>query len=472
MTATDPDDPAAQVAPGAAPPAPLAPASPPAVFLQGNLFRHVAVMSLTSSLGIMAIFAVDVVNMVFISWLGRAELAAAIGYAGAILFFTIAFGIGMSIAAAALVARALGQGNRALARKRAGHALIHGLWMGVVFAAVVSLFLGPLTRAIGASGETEALAVDYLRIVTPSLPLLIVGMIGGAILRAHGDARRSMMCTLYGAGVAMVLDPVFILWLGWELTGAAVVTVLARLVIGATALIPIIRHHGGFDRPTLAGLAEDLRPVVTIAFPAVLTQIATPAGQAYVTRAMAAFGEAAVAGMAITGRLTPLVFAVIFALSGAIGPIVGQNAGAGRWDRVAETLREGLVFTALVSVAVSVILFALRAPLADVFGATDLTREIVYLFCGPLSLLFFFNGAIFVANAACNNLGRPFQATLVNWGRHTLGTVPFVIAGAAWMGASGVLLGQAVGGILFAAVAVWQARRAIAAAEGARVVLR
>ena len=261
-----------------------------------------------------------------------------------------------------------------------------------------------------------------------------------------------------------MLDPIFILWMGWELTGAAVVTVLARMMIAGTALIPIIRHHGGFERPTMAGLIEDLRPVTVIAFPAVLTQIATPAGQAYVTRAMAAFGEAAVAGMAITGRLTPLVFGVIFALSGSIGPIIGQNAGAKRWDRVAQTLRDGLLFTLLVSVAVSVVLFALRAPLADLFGAQGVTRDIVYLFCGPLSLLFFFNGAIFVANAACNNLGQPFQATVVNWGRHTLGTVPLVMLGAAWMGASGVLLGQAAGGIVFAAIAIWQARRAITAA--------
>ncbi len=474
MTAIDPEseDAAATVAPGAAPPAPVPHTAPVAVFLTGNLFRHVAVMSLTSSLGIMAIFAVDVLNMVFISWLGHAELAAAIGYAGAILFFTISFGIGMSIAAAALVARALGQGDRALARRRAGHALIHGVWMGAAFAAVVWAFLGPLVRAIGASGETERLAIGYLQIVTPSLPLLIVGMIGGAILRAHGDARRAMMCTLYGAGVALVLDPVLILGLGWELTGAAVVTVLARVMIAGTALLPILRHHGGFERPTLAGLIEDLKPVTVIAFPAVLTQIATPAGQAYVTRAMAAFGEAAVAGMAITGRLTPLVFGVIFALSGSIGPIIGQNAGAKRWDRVAQTLRDGLLFTLLVSVAVSVVLFALRAPLADLFGAQGVTRDIVYLFCGPLSLLFFFNGAIFVANAACNNLGRPFQATVVNWGRHTLGTVPLVMLGAAWMGASGVLLGQAAGGIVFAAIAVWQARRAIAAAAGQAQALR
>ena len=75
-----------------------------AKFLEGNLLRHITVMSLTSSLGLMAVFAVDFIDMVFISMLGKAELAAAIGYAGAILFFTTSFGIGMAIAAGALVA--------------------------------------------------------------------------------------------------------------------------------------------------------------------------------------------------------------------------------------------------------------------------------------------------------------------------------------------------------------------------------
>ena len=77
-------------------------------FLTGNLFRHITVMPLTSSVGLMAIFAVDFVDMIFIAMLGKAELAAAVGYAATVLFFTTSFGIGMAIAAGALVARALG----------------------------------------------------------------------------------------------------------------------------------------------------------------------------------------------------------------------------------------------------------------------------------------------------------------------------------------------------------------------------
>jgi putative MATE family efflux protein len=440
----------------------MAQAGSPARFLEGNLFRHVSVMSLTTSVGLMAVFAVDFINMIFIAMLGRAELAAAIGYAGAILFFTTSFGIGMGIGVGALTARALGARDGAGARTRATNGLILGTLFGAVFAAAVWLLLSPLVTLLGATGETHDLAVHYLQIVTPSQPLLMVGMIGGAILRSHGDARRAMMATVLGGFANAVLDPILIFGFGLELTGAGLASVAARVVICAAALLPILRHHGGFDRPSMGSVLAALRPVFGIAFPAILTQVAAPVGMAFVTRAMAGFGEAAVAGMAVTGRLTPVAFGVIFALSGAVGPIIGQNAGAGRMDRVRRAFGDALIFTGIVTLAVSALLFALRGPIADLFQATDETRQLIYLFCGPLSLLFFFNGVIFVSNAACNNLGRPFQSTLVNWGRHTVGTVPFAIGFGMIWGAPGVLVGQAVGGVIFGVLAWWLALRVIA----------
>jgi Na+-driven multidrug efflux pump len=108
-----------------------------AVFLKGNLFRHISVMSLTSSVGLMAVFLVDFVDMIFISMLGKAELAAAVGYAGAILFFTTSVGIGMAIAGGALVARALGADDEDLARRRATNTLLYGVLTGGMFSAVV-----------------------------------------------------------------------------------------------------------------------------------------------------------------------------------------------------------------------------------------------------------------------------------------------------------------------------------------------
>lgn len=432
-----------------------------AKFVEGNLFRHVSVMALTSSVGLMAVFVVDLINMLYIAMLGREELAAAIGYAGAILFFTTSFGIGMSIAVGALVARALGARDPVLAREKATTGLVLSFVAGSIFAAVVWLFLTPLVGLLGATGETAALAVHFLQIVVPSQPLLMVGMIGGAILRSHGDARAAMMATVWGAVATAVLDPILIFGFGWELTGAAIASVAARIVIAWMALRPITAKYGGFNRPTPGQVVADMAPIWAIAVPAILTQVATPVGQAFVTRATSAYGEAAVAGMAIAGRLTPVAFGVIFALAGAIGPIIGQNFGAGRMDRVRRTFWDALVFTGLVIVLVSGLLYVLRGPIADAFRAEGLTRDLVFLFCGPLALLWFFNGMIFVGNAVCNNLGRPFWSTVVNWGRHTVGTIPLALwLGQHW-GAQGVLVGQALGGVVFGFAAAWLALLAI-----------
>ena len=433
----------------------------PAKFLEGNLFRHVAVMSLTSSVGLMVLFMVDFVNIIFISWLKDADLTAAVGYAGAILFFTTSFGIGMAIAASALVARAVGQGDMAAARTKATNAVIWGIIFGIAFVAVVWLNLHFLVELLGASGRTLDQAVHYLSIVVPTLPLLMVGMIGGAILRSHGDAKRAMMATIYGGLANAVLDPIMIFGFGLDLTGAAIATVVARFVIAGTALLPVIRHHGGFDKPSLPSLLLDARPIAMIAIPAILTQLATPVGQAFVTRAVSGYGEAAVAGVAIIGRMTPVAFGVIFALSGAIGPIIGQNYGAGKLDRVREAFKQGLRFTALFTVLVAILLFLVRSPIADLFHATGITRQIIYLFCGPLALLFFFNGVIFVSNSAFNNLGHPLHSTWTNWGRHTIGTIPLALLGGSMLGAQGVLLGQAAGGVVFGLVAWWLALRVI-----------
>jgi putative MATE family efflux protein len=433
-----------------------------AKFLSGNLFRHVTVMSLTASVGLMAVFLVDFVDMIFISMLGKAELAAAVGYAGAILFFTTSFGIGLGIAAGALVARALGAGDDQLARERTTHALTYGVIFGVVFAAVVFAWLDSLVHLVGATGETAELAVAFLQIVVPSVPFLMLGMMGSAILRAYGDAQRAMWATISGGIVNAILDPILIFGFDLELSGAAWASFIARVVIAYTALRPLIRHYGGIARPHLAGMQRDLMPVLAIAFPAIMTQVATPVGQAFVTRAMASYGEEAVAGMAIVSRMMPVAFGTIFALSGAVGPIIGQNFGAGDLKRVSRGFNAAILFAALVILVVSVALFLLRGPLSALFDATGVTRTLIYLFCGPLALAFFFNGVLFISNAAFNNMGHPFYSTFTNWGRNTLGMIPLVWLGSVLFGAPGVLIGQAAAGVLFGLLAWVLARRMIA----------
>lgn len=421
-----------------------------AKFLSGSLTKHIISMSLTSAVGFLALFIVDLVDMLFISMLGIDELAAAIGFAGTVLFMTTSISIGMAIAGGAMVARSLGENEPERASELLTHVLVVGVAFSIVFASLIYANLYTLTGWIGAVGNTQELAVSYLKILIPTMPILLIGIVVSAALRSHGAAKLSMMVTLIAGVVNAALDPIFIFTLDMGLEGAAWASVAARVSVAATAIYYIVTRYGGFVGFSMAAIMRDLRPIAAIAVPAMLANIAAPIGGAYVTRAAAEFGEAAVAGMAIIGRVTPIAFALIFAMSGAIGPIIGQNFGAKQHGRVRAAFNSSMVLIVAYVIPVVVLLFFLRAPIADMFNAQGVARDLIFLFCGPLSLAWIFNGVIFVGNAAYNNLGHPYYSTWVNWGRNTFGIIPFVYFGSLHWGASGVLIGQMAGGVFVA----------------------
>lgn len=419
-----------------------------AKFVSGSTMRHVLVMSATGSIGLLALFVVDVLNLFYISRLGQQELAAAVGYAGTILFFFTAIGIGLSIAATALTSRALGAGKRLAACELAGASLVvMGLALALL-ALMLAPFLAPVLHALGARGATAQYAQRFMFIVLPSVPLLGLGMAFGGLLRALGDAKNAMYVTLSAGIATAILDPLFIFGFGWGLDGAAFANVLARLalvVVGVRSL----RRHRLYAWPHWAVFQREWRPFLAIGIPAILTQVATPVGNTIVTAAIAKYGDDAVAGWAVIGRLMPMAFCGIFALSGAIGPIIGQNLGAMRFDRLRATVRDSLTVTLVYVVLVWLLLTLTSGWIADSFGARGLGRELIVFFCYAVSASFVFNGSLFVANAAFNNLGFAFYSTMLNWGRSTLGVIPFVWAGGQYYGAIGVLAGYGLGVVIF-----------------------
>lgn len=420
-----------------------------AKFVTGSTLRHVLVMTATSSLGLMAVFVVDALNLLYISMLGQQELAAAIGYSGTLMFFLTSVAIGLSIATTAQVSRALGRGDSALAGELGGAGL--GL-MGVsmlVLSILAVIFARPLTALLGAEGRTLAIAVRFMWIVIPSMPIMAMGMSAAGLLRAKGDAKRSMYVTLIAGAVTAMLDPLFIFVFKLGIDGAAIVTVISRCVLLGIGLYGAIRIHNMVAWPSKETLRTASRPYFAIGLPAVMTQLATPVGNAWVTSSISTFGDSAVAGWAIIGRITPVAFGAIFALSGAVAPILGQNFGARRFDRIQQTMRDSFVVVIVYVLAVWLLLALFRNQISDVFGATGAARELIGFYCLFVAGSFLFNGMLFVANAAFNNLGFPLYSTLSNWGRSTLGVIPFVSLGASWYGATGALAGSGLGAVLF-----------------------
>lgn len=435
----------------------VAPSRPgtPGKFVTGSTLQHVLSMTAAGSVGLLAIFAVDVLNLFYISQLGQKELAAAVGYAGTLLFFILSLAIGMAIAVSALTSRALGRGEREQARQMAGASLVLMASTMTLAGLLIYPWLADLLRVLGATGTTAELALRFTRIVLPSTPVLGLGICLGALLRALGDARRAMFVTL-GAGLATaVLDPLFIFGFGWGLDGAAVATFLARFVMLGIGLHGLVKVHGLFAWPDRAVLGKTIRPFLAIGLPSVLTQIATPVGNAFVTAAIAPFGDNAVAGWAVIGRIIPVAFVALFALSASVGPILGQNMGASRHDRLRSTMHDSLKVVVVYVLVIWLILALSSSWIANAFQAKGEARELIVFFCTFVAGSFIFNGAVFVANAAFNNLGFVLYSTALNWGRATLGVVPFIWLGAHWYGAKGVMAGYGLGVVLFGVVGVW-----------------
>lgn len=427
-------------------------------FVTGSLLRHIGVMAGTGAIGLVAIFAVDLVNLLYISMLGEQAIAAAVGFAGVVGFFHLSVFIGMLIGIAAVVSRAIGAQRMAEARGLATSSLVISAALALAMSALTWVFLAPILRLLGAEGRVLELAHGFLSITLPSTVLLGLGMACSALLRSVGDARRAMMVTLVPAIVTAVLDPLFIFYFGLGLDGAAIVLVLARMVMTGVGLYGAWRVQKLLAPLQTSRLRADARTLFTVAGPAVLTNLATPVGAAFVTHSVAQFGASAVAGQATIERLVPVAFGLIYSLSGAVGPVLAQNLGARQFDRVREGLRASLGFM-VGAVAVAWLLLAvLQGPLIQVFSLEGVAADMVHAFCSWIAASFFFMGALFVANAAFNNLGHPLWSTAFNWGRATLGTIPFAWWGAQY-GPVQVLAGQAVGAVLFGSLAMWTAFR-------------
>ena len=428
-----------------------------AKFTEGDIMRHVITMSLTSAVGLMAIFLVDLLSLLYVSWLGSTMKIAAVGFASVIWFIALSVNIGLMIAVSAVVSKALGAGDREGARRIAGSGVA---WI-VVLSLATSLglwwFRDDLLNALHAVGPAKTLASSVLAVTLPANVLMGAGLAYSAVLRAAGDARRAMYVTLSGGIATAFIDPALIFGLHLDVMGAAYSAVISRVIFLVVGYLGAVRQHNLVAWPNWRDMKTDARPLAAIAGPAVLANLATPVGGAFLSRIIASFGNEAVAAGAVIDRVTPIAFGGLFALSGAVGPILGQNWGAGLYPRMQRTLRDSYVVAASYVLVTWLILMLARNGIVAMFKLDETSAAIVRAYCFASGPGWIGLGAMFVANASFNNLGAPLRSTLFNWGRATLGTIPFALIGAHFLGALGAMYGVLVAGVVFGAFATLSA---------------
>ncbi len=140
-----------------------------AKFVQGSTMRHILVMSGAGSVGLMALFVVDLLDMLFISMLGQVELAAAVGFAGTLIFFSTSASIGTSIAMGALVSKSIGAKDFDRARLMSGSIMLTAFMISLVITIGMYMHIPELLTAIGAEAlplkEPKLTLIFYFQVL-------------------------------------------------------------------------------------------------------------------------------------------------------------------------------------------------------------------------------------------------------------------------------------------------------------------
>ena len=421
-------------------------------FVSGSILRHIFSMSHTSMLALVAMVLVDALDLFFLSLLRDVEIIAGLGFAWPIIFFTLAVSLGISTAMTALVSRAEGLGDRDRAKVYATHVLVFGLVLSGVMTVVLWLSAPWMLDMFGATGKARDIGITYVQIVILCLPVLVLSMSSGALLRAIGAKQRAMWSKMAGAAVNAVLDPIFIFGFDWGVEGAAWATVVSRIVIMAVAFYGVRNvHHmlGLFDANLFH---KDIRDIARVTVPVGLAKVGPPIASAFIMSSMAKYGPDAVAAMAIIERIAPFVFVGYMALPQAIGPIIGQNFAAAKAERVRSIWHNVWALVVVYGVIVCAALFLFQSQIAELFSATDQTTAYLSIFCSFTAPFYMFLGLQFSSHTFFNVTGRPNLAMIFDLAKELLGVIPLVWLGSYYLGATGGLFGQAAGIVLFGTI--------------------
>ena len=429
-----------------------------APYVTGSVCRHLVALALASSMGLISSFAVDLLDIYYIGLLGDDRLTAAVGFGSTIAYFGASVGIAFGISISVLISREMGRGD--VVRTRS---LFSSIWFfGFAVMCLVSLLLlllAPIwVRLLQAEGETAHFATQYLQIIAVGLPGRAFVMWGVFAMRLQGRVRLGLYAFVAAAGLNALLDPIFIFAFGWGIVGAALATALSTVVAGAILFFWVARFSGWLMLPTFAELKRNLTDILKFYLPALLTNLSTPVGTGVVLAVMAArYDESAEAAAAVVAKMTPLLFGFLMSLSGSVSPVVGQNFGAGHYDRVRKALWRSVQIVACYTLPVGLIVFLAQGWLVDAFGLSGEGAHVFRFFATYLVFLNGLAGFMFVSNAIFNNLGYPGVSTASNLLRDALLMFPLTWLAADWIGAPGVLLGQQMATLSVAAVSLWLA---------------
>lgn len=402
-------------------------------------------------MGFLAMTLAQLVEAFYLGMVGADELAA-VAFTFPLVMGFNALTRGIGVGTGAVLARAIGEGDR----EQAARLTSHGLLLTGLFTLTCALLLAwqgeGLLRLLGAHGHVLELATLYMLIWIIGFPGFGLSMVGSGLMRSIGDPAFPGYVMTAGSVIQVLIAPPLIFgWFGIPalgIEGAAWSFVIARSCsFLMTAWWFTMKER--MVRFTLDGVLESARAILHVGVPAAASNLIQPASAAVTTRILAGFGTSVVAGFGVAGRIDAVVTMVVIGISASAAPLVGQNWGARLYDRVDEALKLAYRYCLIWGVTAAVIMW-LGAPFFVSLITDDpevAAPAVAFLYIVPISIGFF--GMVNVANASFNALSKPMPPLVLSISRLVVVYVPVAIAAGHFYGYTGVYTATAAVTILF-----------------------
>ena len=397
-------------------------------------------------------------------WISRIDIAdpSYVGGTGIIfpiLFFAMAIGHGILIGVSSLVARAIGARNREVLSKTAESGLFIAIIVSVIVVVFCYLFAPAIVKALGATGDYYTHALEYFLFIIPASLLMFVGNVFFGIIQGEGLMEKLMKAMIIGTVINIVLDPVFIFFLGMEVKGAAIATDISQLVSVGYAVSIFLR------RKTLVQIDWKvknvdigiIRQIIAIGLPQAAGQIMMSLSFLIFNRVVISIDPYALTAFTLCGRFDMIVLTPIFAIASALITMVGQNYGRGNFERVKSIWWIGLGSAVVVVIAVAAIM-VIFAPLIYPFfsDVNDVVRYAVTQ-TRIIEFTFLFATIGILARSTFQAMGYPWPAFVIPVLRLVVIAIPavYIYVYVLGLGIYGVWFGIITGNSISAAISLF-----------------
>ena len=435
-----------------------------ATFTEGSVGRHLLRLGSFITMGSLSMNFARLVEAVYLGWIGT-EALAALGFAFPVTITLFAFAGGIGTGASSVIARSVGSGDGERAAVLVTHAQILVLVVGSVIGLLGFWYAEIVITALGATGEVREMAADYLTVYMLGFPLFMLSMVGSTLLRATGRAASPGIVMTTGSVLQMAFGPVLIFgWLGLPalgIAGAAWAYVLSRVFSVSIYLALLVRAR--MIRRSMKGFWQSFAAIVHVGGPATASGLIQPVSMLIITRLLAAHGHEVVAGYNVAMRVETMVHMVLWGVSSSVGPFVGQNWGAGQFQRARRALSLSNRFCLAWGLVTFVVLFLGGDYFVRLIDDNETVGAVARMFFLIVPLSIGFMGVMQVASTCFNALGRPAPPLIIALLRTFVMYVPIAIV-ANWVwGYPGIFAATAVTNVVMGTIAWDWNRRTVRA---------